>query len=62
MEESERESAFEVILLGNAGVGKTSIIKRFVDRTFSKKRDKTTMHSIYSKIFEVETAKREISL
>ncbi|XP_048469000.1 ras-related protein Rab-39B-like [Rhincodon typus] len=45
---------FRIILLGDSTVGKSSLLKRFTDGTFSELQDPTVGVDFYARVLEVE--------
>jgi len=52
----------KVVLLGNSGVGKTSIIKRFVLDQYSDERVSTKVAAMLSKIIETPNSTFKLSI
>jgi Ras-related protein Rab-7A len=51
------ESAFKVVFLGDAGVGKTSLIVRFVDNSWERNMDPTIGQTFLKSVIQVDNEK-----
>ena len=56
-EEDENQLKIKVVLIGESGVGKTSIISRFITNIFNPLQIPTTAASYVSKTVEIENGK-----
>lgn len=54
MSSSNLIPSYKIVLLGDSGVGKSSIASRFVDNTFSRAQDSTIGAAFFSKMFNVD--------
>ena len=54
MSSSNLIPSYKIVLLGDSGVGKSSIASRFVDNTFSRMQDSTIGAAFFSKMFDVD--------
>ncbi|CAD8117688.1 unnamed protein product [Paramecium sonneborni] len=48
----EMSLTFKIILLGDSNVGKTSILKRYSENTFSEQQTSTIGLALYKKVVE----------
>lgn len=53
----EMSLTFKIILLGDSNVGKTSILKRYSDNTFSEQQAPTIGLAFYKKVVERKNIK-----
>ena len=60
--EDENLQSFKVVLMGDSGVGKTSIVNRYIKDTFSDNIVSTTGVSFFSKILEYPETKQRCKL
>ena len=60
MTEEKKIPELKVILLGEAAVGKTSIIRRFYDKTFDFTESSTISMSYVDKIVELDGKKYKL--
>ena len=51
---SIKQYEFKIILLGEFNVGKTSIIKRYIENNFNQSNEKNTNSNIYNKIIRID--------
>ena len=58
----ENLQSFKVVLMGDSGVGKTSIVNRYIKDTFADNIVSTTGVSFFSKILEFPEAKQRCKL
>jgi len=58
LDESFKELFFKFILIGDAGVGKTSILQRYIDNTFQKDYNVTVGAEFGSKFVEIDEVTR----
>ena len=56
-EEENTVESFKVVLVGESGVGKTSIITQFIDQTFQQDQQSTTGGTFSTKTVECDTGK-----
>ena len=61
-EEDEKENIFKVILLGKTSVGKTSLLKRFINGTFDQNIVSTTGFGFESKKIYYKNLKKYVTL
>ena len=61
-EEDEKENIFKVILLGKTSVGKTSLLKRFINGTFDQNIVSTTGFGFESKKIYYKNLKKHVIL
>lgn len=54
MSSSNLIPSYKIVLLGDSGVGKSSLASRFVDNTFSRIQDSTIGAAFFSKMFNVD--------
>ena len=57
-EEEDENISCKIVLLGEAGVGKTSIIRRYISGSFSQKVMTSTLSSFYGKEIELDDKKK----
>ncbi len=57
MEDDQVDRKLKVVLVGDGGVGKTSLVKRFVHETYSEKYIKALGVNVYTKdiVFKTKT-------
>ena len=60
--EPENPDSFKVVLLGESGVGKTSILNRFIKNTFVDNIVSTAGVCFLTKIIEIPTIKKYCKL
>ena len=53
---------YKLILVGESGVGKTSIITRYVEDSFSEEHDITVNVAFFEKIFDIPDTKKKAKL
>ena len=58
----EEEDGIKVTLLGNAGVGKTCIIKKYTSHEFNQYNESTLLSSFYQKILTIDGKKILLSI
>jgi len=60
--DGENLQSFKVVLMGDSGVGKTSIVNKYIKDTFADNIVSTTGVSFFSKILEFPEAKQRCKL